>query len=71
MRRTLATVIATGAILLSGLAHAEVYHQGRVYQTTADRIIVDQRLKCTYGPWSFEQAPNGATILTRAKVCKS
>lgn len=71
MRRTLATVIATGAILLSGLAHAEVYYQGRVYQTTADRIIADQRLTCTYGPWSFTTTSDGVTVLTRAKVCKS
>lgn len=79
MKRTIATAIAGAAYLLSSMVHAETLYRGKgasgasaawhVYQTTADRIIVAQRLTCSYGPWLSETLPTGATVLTRHKVC--
>lgn len=69
MKRTIATAIAAAAYLLSTMVHAETLHQGKVYRTTADRIIVEQRLPCTYGRWESRTLPSGATVLTRHKVC--
>lgn len=70
MRRSLATIIATAAILLSGLAHADTIYQVKVYRTTADKLITDRRLTCTYGQWSSTTLPNGSTVLSRSKVCQ-
>jgi hypothetical protein len=66
---SLKAAIAATAILLSGAAHAEVLFRGKVYQTTADRLIAERQLQCTYGEWSLETLPNGSTVLTRSKVC--
>ncbi len=66
----IAVAIAAAAILASALAHADVLHNGKVYRTTADRIISDQQLACSYGPWQQVTLPNGATIISRQKTCQ-
>lgn len=65
MKRAIATIV----LLLAGSAHAEVLYRGKVYQVTADRIIADRQLQCTYGEWQSETTSNGSTVLTRSKVC--
>lgn len=65
MKRAIATMV----LLLAGSANAEVLYRGKVYQVTADRIIADRQLQCTYGEWQSETLSNGSTVLTRSKVC--
>jgi hypothetical protein len=60
--------IIIAALLLAGSARADVYYQGKVYKTTADRIITDRQLACSYGPWRLETR-DGTTIIIRDKVC--
>ncbi len=69
MRASIGAVIATAALLLASMAHAEVLYRGKVVRWTADRIIDEQHLPCVYGPWQSETLPNGSTVLTRSKVC--
>lgn len=66
----LLVAIAAAALLVCGLAHAEVLHNGRVYRTTADRIIEAERLTCAYGAWQQSTLRNGATVISRGKVCQ-
>ena len=68
-RRNLATVTAVAALLLSGLAQAELIHNGKPRKMVADRIIEREQLVCTYGSWQSETLPNGDTIISRTKVC--
>jgi hypothetical protein len=42
---------------------------GKPYETTADRIIAERQLQCTYGEWRSETLPNGSTVIIRDKVC--
>lgn len=65
MKRSIATIV----LLLASSANAEVLYRGKVYQVTADRIIADRQLQCTYGEWQSETTSNGSTVITRSKVC--
>lgn len=69
VKQAIRTTIAVAALLLSGRASAEVLHDGKVYQVTADKIIKDQQLVCAYGDWTFQTLPNGSTVLMRGKYC--
>jgi len=70
MKSTIATAVAGLAFLLCGMVNAETLHHGKVYQTTADRIIIERRLVCSYGQWQSSTLASGATVLTRSKVCQ-
>jgi hypothetical protein len=63
------TIIAVAALLLAGNASAEVLHKGKVVQTTADRIVAERQLVCTYGKSRFEALPDGRTVVIMGKVC--
>ena len=62
-----AIIIATAT--LAGTASAEVLHNGKVYKTTADRIIADRQLVCDYGKTRFEALPDGRQVIIMGKVC--
>lgn len=70
MRQSISAAIAATAFLLAGLAHSEVYHQGKVVRWTADTYAARERMACTYGPWRSETLDNGVTLLTRTKRCE-
>lgn len=70
MKQVITTAIAGAAFLLAGMVHGETLYRGKVYQTTADRLIVERKLTCSYGPWSIETTADGVTVLSRKKVCK-
>ena len=55
--------------LVSSVANAEVLHKGKVVQTTADRIIAERQLVCSYGKTRFEALPDGRTVIIMGKVC--
>lgn len=57
------------AFLLAVNAHAEVLHNGKVHQTTADKVIAERQLVCTYGKTRFEDLPDGRTVIVMGKVC--
>jgi hypothetical protein len=57
------------AATLAGSASAEVLHKGKVVQTTADRIVAERQLVCTYGKSRFEALPDGRTVVIMGKVC--
>ncbi len=69
MRHPIATIVATAAILLSGMAHAELLHNGKPRKMIADRIIEREQLVCTYGQWESHTQADGSTIIQRTKVC--
>lgn len=70
MKQSLKAVVTAAALLLAGSARAEVLYQGKVYQTTADRIIKRDLLVCAYGDWTFQTLPNGSTAVIRGKYCQ-
>ncbi len=55
--------------LVSSAASAETLHHGKVYRTTADRIVAERQLVCTYGKTRFESDPKGRTVVIMGKVC--
>lgn len=61
--------IIIAAVLVSSVASAETLHKGRVHQTTADRIIAERQLVCSYGKPRFEALPDGRTVVVMGKVC--
>lgn len=69
MKRTLSAVVATAAILASGLANAELMHNGKPRKMVADKIIEREQLVCTYGTWESTTQADGSTIISRTKVC--
>ena len=62
-------IMAVAGLLLGATARAEVLHNGKVYQVTADRLIVERQLACSYGQWRFETSDDGRTVIIRDKVC--
>lgn len=50
-------------------ASAETLHKGKVHQTTADRIVAERQLVCSYGKTRFEATPDGRTVIIMGKVC--
>lgn len=61
--------IIIAVALVSSVASAETLHRGKVHQTTADRIIADRQLVCSYGKPRFEALPDGRTVVVMGKVC--
>lgn len=57
------------AATLAGTASAEVLHKGKVVQVTADRIIAERQLVCSYAKPRFEALPDGRTVIINGKVC--
>lgn len=57
------------ATWLQSNAYAETLHNGKVYRTTADRIIAERQLVCSYGKPRFEALPDGRTVVVMGKVC--
>ncbi len=62
-------IMAAATLLLGATAKAEVLYRGKVYQVTADRLIAERQLACSYGSWRFETSEEGKTIIIRDKVC--
>ncbi len=61
--------IVIALLLLSTTASAETLYNGKVYQVTADRLIAERQLACSYGQWRFETSDDGRTVIIRDKVC--
>ncbi len=61
--------IIMAVLLLAATASAETLYKGKVYQVTADRLIAERQLACSYGQWRFETSEEGKTIIIRDKVC--
>lgn len=57
------------ATWLQSHAHAETLHRGKVYKTTADRIIADRQLVCSYAKPRFEALPDGRMVIINGKTC--
>lgn len=59
------------ATWLQSHAHAETLHKGKVHKTTADKIIADRQLVCTYakGSTRVEHLPDGRLVIFNGKVC--
>jgi len=57
--------------LVSSAASAETLHHGKVYKTTADRIVAERQLVCTYakGSTRVETDSKGRTVVIMGKVC--
>ena len=62
-------ILIAAIALLASNASAETLYRGKVYKITADRIIIRERMACTYEPWRFQTLDNGTTALIRAKTC--
>ena len=57
------------AITFAGTAGADVLVNGKVHRTTADKIVADRQLVCSYGKTRFEALPDGRTVVVMGKVC--
>jgi hypothetical protein len=72
-QRPILVAIAAAALLACGLAKAETITCDRqtckVHQVTADRLIAERQLACTYGKPRFITI-NGAAVRFTPKVCK-
>jgi len=64
-------IIATIVLALATSAHAETLHRGKVHKTTADKIIAERQLVCTYakGSTRVEHLPDGRMVVIDGKVC--
>lgn len=75
IRFTLLTITLIVAMLiwfasfLASHASAETLHKGKVVQTTADRIIAERQLVCSYAKPRFEALPDGRMVIINGKVC--
>ena len=67
----IALLLVLASMLLSRPARAETLHKGKVYKTTADRIIAERQLVCTYsrGAARVEHLPDGRLVVINGKVC--
>ncbi len=63
------TRLALALALMSSVASAEVLHKGKVHQTTADKVVAERQLVCSYGKTRFEALPDGRTVVIMGKVC--
>jgi len=61
-------VVWSYAVWISS-AHAETLHRGKVHKTTADRIIAERQLVCSYAKPRFEALPGGRMVVIMGKVC--
>lgn len=63
--------IILAVCLLASVASAETLYRGKVYKTTADRIIAERQLVCTYSKGSarVEHLPDGRLVVINGKVC--
>lgn len=60
-----------GGTLSAKVALADTLHNGRVYQTTADRVIQRERMPCVYGAFRrFETLADGRLAMIRIKRCE-
>lgn len=69
IRQSIAAVVVAAALLVTSVASAEVLYRGKVYRITADTIITDRHMPCTYGRWTFDTLPNGVAVISRTKTC--
>ncbi len=63
------SAVVLAAVTFSGVASAETLVNGKVVQTTADKIVAERQLVCTYGKTRFESDPQGRTVVIVGKVC--
>lgn len=58
------------AATLAGTASAEVCDgRGRCVKWTADKIIAERQLVCSYAKPRFEALSDGRTVIINGKVC--
>lgn len=57
------------AFLLAINVRADVLVNGKVYKTTADKIVAERQLVCSYAKPRFEALPDGRMVIINAKVC--
>lgn len=65
----IALLLVLASMLLARPARAEILHKGKVVQTTADRIVAERQLVCSYAKPRFEALPDGRTVIINGKVC--
>lgn len=63
------SAIIVAAVTTASVASAETLHRGKVYKTTADKIIAERQLVCSYAKPRFEALPDGRTVIINGKVC--
>lgn len=65
------SAVVLAAVTLAGTAGAETLHKGKVHKTTADRIVAERQLVCSYskGSTRVESLPDGRTVIVMGKVC--
>lgn len=62
--------IILAVVLASSVASARTCDgKGRCTDITADRIIADRQLVCSYGKPRIEALPDGRTVVINGKVC--
>lgn len=69
LRWALTVVSVLALVVVSSPASAETLVNGKVVKTTADKIIAERQLVCTYGKTRFESDPKGRTVVILGKVC--
>lgn len=62
-------VVASMLLAVGGEAHAETLAKGRVHKTTADKLVAERQLVCTYGKTRFETDSSGRQVVIMGKVC--
>ncbi len=65
------SAVVLAAVTFSGVASAETLVNGKVVRTTADKIVAERQLVCTYakGSTRVETDSKGRTVVIMGKVC--
>lgn len=63
------SVVASVLLMLGGSAHAETLVNGKVVKVTADKLVAERQLVCTYGKSRFETDAKGNLVVVNGKVC--
>lgn len=63
------SVVASVLVMLGGSAHAETLVNGKVVKVTADKLVAERQLVCTYGKSRFETDAHGRQVVIMGKVC--
>lgn len=62
--------LALSLVLLSSVASARTCDgKGRCTDITADRIVAERQLVCSYAKPRLEPLPDGRTVIVNGKVC--
>ncbi len=68
---TAAIVLAVtiAGMFLARNARADVLVNGKVHKTTADKIVAERQLVCSYAKPRFEALPDGRMVIINGKTC--